>query len=544
VSLVHRGSPEWTPNYRAWNRDLTPPETRVRMWGLAPDRVPPGERLALWPGESGRMRRERHPPVDFADTGYLLVTAWTRQRTMRQLVTPNDVLFYQSIELGPAVLCDSDTVRFLQLRYLLVAPGIDCEPWRVLPDLRVDGRLEVRVAVTSDRRARALPDVKLTEPWFQAPALSSDSRLIRSLIPLAGTAVHLGVQAVTVQLGDPSAAAGHALVLPVAYDPAWRSSNGQTIPIGGLLGVTDISQPRVTVEFVPDPVAWLRALSTTLAQLLAAAGLIGLAFARPLRIRDTAVAALEQRVLTRARLEFGRLDAQTRGYLLYAAAVMLSLRWTPRDADETGLGTALLVPLTALIVVRVSRSRWWHRGIGASLLALVFFRTIAAGSLSPDALRDPPFWAVMTVMAIGLLAVGRRARVAAASTAAIAGACAMTATLVVMLPAPLSGLRESLAALSSQIGIVALVALLGVWVHAIAFGSGRGMSNGATGMMARGALLVALLFTLTGVVLTRDGLDAAWLLALGSLLGLAGARPTAPADRTDDRAMMRAAGIP
>ena len=56
VALVHRGSPEWTPNSKAWNRDTTPPEARVSIRGLARDRVQPGERLALWPGESNRMR--------------------------------------------------------------------------------------------------------------------------------------------------------------------------------------------------------------------------------------------------------------------------------------------------------------------------------------------------------------------------------------------------------------------------------------------------------------------------------------------------------
>lgn len=552
VSLIHQSSPEWTPDYRAWNRDLTPPDRRASMLGLEPNRVPPGHRLALWPGESARMRFEKHPTVDFADAGYLLVTAWTRQRTMRQLATPNDTLFYQSIELTPDILCDADAVRFLQLRYLLVEPGVECEPWRALPDLRVDGRLEVRVAAASDSRVMALPAARLAEPLARAPALSPDSTVIGSLTPLAGTFVTLGPETVAIELDDPTAATAQALVLPVAYDSAWRPSNGRAVAVAGLLGVAGVSQPRVTIEFVPDAVASLRAISATLAQLLAAVGLLGLVCVRPLPVRDAALAALEQRTLMRARLEFQRLHPHTRLYLLYAAAVALSLRWTPRDADDTSLATALLVPLTGLAVARLSRSRWWHRGIGASLLALVFFRTTAVGSVSPDAWRDPPFWTLMTIAAIALVAVNRRRPAVASSAAAIAGACAMTATLVAMWPG-LPAVREgfltvtwgSLATLSNQIGVVTLIALFAVWLHAIVAGGRRGASDGTVAAMARGALLVALLFTLGGAVPTHDGIGAWWALVLGALLGLAPGTPlrrSPGAEKASARSFGEAAG--
>lgn len=532
VSLVHEGSPEWTPNYQAWNRDMTPPAGRVWMWGLAPDRVPPGERLALWPGESSRMRREKHALVDFADAGYLLVTARTRQRTMRQLVTPaNDVLFYQSIELPPAVLCDADTVRFLQLRYLLVAPGVECEPWRVLPGLGVHGRLEVRVAEASDQRVRALPAVRVAEPLARAPALAPDATLIRSLMPLAGTSVKLGPRRVAIHLEDPSVAAGHALVLPVTYDPAWRPSNGQTVAIAGLLGVVGVNQSRVTIEFVPDAVAWLLAASMTLAQLLSAAGLLGLVFVRPLPVRDAAVAAVEQRALMRAHLAFGRLHPHTRLYLLYAAAVMLVLRWTPRDADETSLATAWFVPLTALVVARLSRAQWWHRGIGATFLALAFLRTAMVGSLSPSALRDPPFWALLAIAAIAIRAAGRRWPAGVASASAIAGGCAMTAILISVAPSLehppgyAEMIQQSLGVLSNQIGVVALFALAGVWLHAIALGGRRRAVAADVNAMARGALVAALIFTLAGGLPTEDGIEPVWTLVFGALLGLAEATP-------------------
>jgi hypothetical protein len=45
--------------------------------------------------------------------------------------------------------------------------------------------------------------------------------------------------------------------------------------------VTGIDQRRVTVEFVPDAVAVLRALSMRVAQLFAVGGLLALALVRP-----------------------------------------------------------------------------------------------------------------------------------------------------------------------------------------------------------------------------------------------------------------------
>jgi hypothetical protein len=271
-------------------------------------------------------------------------------------------------------------------------------------------------------------------------------------------------------------------------------------------------------------------------------------------VRDAALAGLEERTLTRVRLAFWRLHPHTRWYLLYAAAVVLSLRWTPRDADETSLATALLIPLTALAVTRLSRSQWWHRGIGAMLLALMLFRTLVAGSLSPEALRDPPFWALMTLATIGLVAINRRQHAVASGTAAIAGACAMTATLVAMLPGSsglgegsLDAMRGSLAALSNQIGVVPLIALFAMWLHAIVVGGGRNAApNGVVGAMARGALLVALLFTLRGVVPAHDGIGASWALVLGALLGLAVTplRRSPRAEKASERSFGEVAGQP
>ena len=531
VAVVHRGSPEWTVNTRAWNRDMTAPETRVSIRGLAGTQVPPGERLALWPGEADRMRLRKDATVDFADAGYLLVTAWTNQRTMRHLVQPNEVLFDQTVELTPAILCDAGAVRFLRLRYLLSPPGVHCDPWRIVPGLLVDGRLEVRISTVWDTNVRVLPTARLSEPLARAPALSVDSALIPALRPLAGTSLHLEPDPATIQiqLENPLVLADQTLVLPVAYDPAWQSSNGQTREVGGLLGVVGVDQRRVILDFVPDAVALLRAASLTLAQLLAVAGFLSLAVMRPVSSADDLLSGFERRMATGIRLGFRHLQTPARLYLVYVPAVMFGLRWTPRDADETGLLAALLLPMSALAVARLSRSAWWHHGIGWTLVALVVVRTVSVGSLSPYALHDPQFWVLLMAVALGVCAAVRGRPPVAVGAATVSGACAMTAMLVPRVPdfaavlgdGPADLIREALAALSNQIGLIALLALLGVWLHAIGFGGHRGARAGSVGAMARGALSVALIFALAGLVPTSDGLAWWWFLTLGMLLGLA-----------------------
>jgi hypothetical protein len=190
--------------------------------------------------------------------------------------------------------------------------------------------------------------------------------------------------------------------------------------------------------------------------------------------------------------------------------------------------TALLVPVAALTVARLSRSSWWHRGIAAALLSLAFIRTATVGSLSPSALHDPPFWAVLAAVALGVSLAARRWPLAVATAACIGGAFAMAATLVSMVPALDRGylvvIQESLTALRHQIGVVALIALLGAWLHAIGAGW-RDTSRGPVHRTASGALLAALIFVLVGVPPSENGLGNVSVLALGALLGLAEAKP-------------------
>jgi hypothetical protein len=278
VSLV---IPELT-HEESWTRDWTPREERVWARGLDPDRLPPGGRLALWPDVRQQMRSSKLPSTDFADAGYLLVTAWTKQRAMRSLIEPNGVLFNQTIEPPAPVLCNEQAVRFLRLRYLIRPADVGaCDPWSPIPDIRVDDRFEVDTIGELDNRVRALPVARLADPTSREPALSADSTFWTAIEPLPGTSMTIGPSAVALRLADPSVAKGHALVLPVAYDQAWRTSSGQLHDVGGLLTLVGVDQREVRLEFVPDLAAVLRALSMTLAQILAVGGTIGLAFVAP-----------------------------------------------------------------------------------------------------------------------------------------------------------------------------------------------------------------------------------------------------------------------
>lgn len=268
----------------SWTRDLTAPGERASRRGLAPDRVPPGHRLVLWPDVRQAMRDTRLPSTDFADAGYLLVTAWTKQRTMRSFIDNNSVLFNQTTELSARVLCDVRAVPFLQLRYLLRPADVPaCAPWSRVPDLRVDDRFEVNVAREVDDRIHALPVARLAEPVSRKPALAAESELVPALAPLAGTSLGIEPTTLVLRFDDPSVATGQALVLPVAYDAAWRTSSGQVRNVGGLLAIVGADRPQLTLTFVPDLVALSRAFAMTLAQVLALAGVLGLARYPPSR---------------------------------------------------------------------------------------------------------------------------------------------------------------------------------------------------------------------------------------------------------------------
>ncbi|OFW07139.1 MAG: hypothetical protein A3I61_08515 [Acidobacteria bacterium RIFCSPLOWO2_02_FULL_68_18] len=258
-----------------WTHDFRAPAARLSARGLPRERVLPGGRLALWPGAGDRMRNARNATADFADAGYLLVTTWTKQRTMQGLIEPNDLLFNQMTELPPSILCEVDAVRFLQLRYLLFPDNEACPPWSPLAGVKVDGWLSVGIAERDDR-VRALRAAAATASMRREPALTARSRLLPALAPLPGTSLLITARAVVIRVDDLSVVRDQVLVLPVAYDAAWRASSGSLESVGGLVALAGVDQAVVTLEFVPDRVALARASSMTLAQILTAVGLIGL----------------------------------------------------------------------------------------------------------------------------------------------------------------------------------------------------------------------------------------------------------------------------
>jgi len=217
-------------------------------------------------------------------------------------------------------------------------------------------------------------------------------------------------------------------------------------------------------------------------------------------------------------------------YIAYAAAASQS-------PDPL---TALILPSAALAVATVSRWDLLHRLIAGSLWAGALVHVAAAGSLSAEALHDPLFWGAMAAVALGASAGIGRWRTMAAAAAAVAGGLTMTALLLPHLPGfetdfvgvdgiTTTGLAD---ALSRQLGPLAALCLVGLWLRAIlGIGTGRaGVTRVATA--TRGALLVALGLSLAGAV-PGGGIDPRlWLAGLGALLGLAEARPDGPGSRT------------
>lgn len=336
------------------------------------------------------------------------------------------------------------------------------------------------------------------------------------LVPLPGTSLTIQAPDIVLRLEDPSIARGHALVLPVAYDTALRASSGQTHNVGGLLALVGVDQRQVRVEFVPDFVAVLRAASMTLAQVLALAGLLGLAYVGRVEPDDSFLRNLGARWIARA----APLAPRPRDWLYVAFSIALGWRLMP-----------LWLPLTALVVARLAQRERWHRWGGAVLLTAVLVGVAAGGSRSAAALHDPLFWGLMAIVALGVSAVTGRWTAAASTASAVAGASAAVAVLLPAFPgfessfpaANLTTVRESFRELSGQLGPLATTCLLGLWLQAIVLRGNRSGNSARMDAAARGALLAALLLTMLGAAIPA-GIDAGWMVALGLVLGLAEAK--------------------
>jgi len=533
-----------------WTRELSSAEMRMARRGVSPDRLQPGTRLALWPGTQERMRADRANTADFPDAGYELVTSVVKDRTMRRLITPNDLLFNQSTGLPADILCDPRAVQFLQLRYLVAPHDAACppraasadEPWQPLPGVVVDRWLEVREALSRDTQARAVSVADLTERLSREPALSVGSSLLDVLAPVPGTAVRIGPRGVVVVQDSAARLKDRGIVLPVAYDSAWTTSSGQVRNIGGLLAVLNVDQPRTTLTFVPDAAAILLALGMTVAQLLAIGGLVGLASVRTARLRDDALIAHERRIADSIHgwwrraavivIPAGRRaiagarpvlrEPQNLLCLLYIAAVIA----TPHRADQIDLSTALLLPLATIATARVSRWPAVRNGIAVMVLAAALVLVALGGSRSAAALHDPLFWGIVTVAVAVVALFANRWPVIAVAASALAGATVAVATLLpsvqnfdVALPRiDLALITQSLTTMADQLGVATTMCVLALWVHAIAFTWRRArIERVATG--ARSALLAALVLCLLGAIQMAP-LTGWRIVALGCLLGL------------------------
>jgi hypothetical protein len=268
-------------NAAPWNWNPQDPWARMTQRKVPLERMPPGERLALWPGVREQMRHFGFASTDFVRAGYTVLTAWTKQRTMVRVVQPNTLLFNQSTDLTAETLCDPAAIQFLRLRYLFIPEGVAvCEPWHRLSDVLVDGYWQVGVVPAGSQAVHAIDVAQLSREMAGTPAFSAGSSLLAAVRPIGGTSLTLDRRLI-VRTGDVSSLDGKAVVLPLAYDSAWRSSSGSVRSIGGLLAVTGIDRPETTLEFQADGPPRLRAFANLLAQVIGVLSVAGIAARLP-----------------------------------------------------------------------------------------------------------------------------------------------------------------------------------------------------------------------------------------------------------------------
>lgn len=348
---------------------------------------------------------------------------------------------------------------------------------------------------------------------------------------------------VTIRVEDPSIATERAVVLPVAHDAGWRASSGRVHSVGGLVAVVGLNQRETTLEFVPDGTAVLRAVSMTVAQILAVIGFIGLVSVGRVASNDVfELGAKWERLVSRVAPKLRPLRQwRTWLYIGFSIAVLRRLEWQPGDSETPGLLTGLLLPATTLIVARLAQRERWHRWGGWTLVGCALAYVVARGSRAAAALHDPLFWGLLAVAALGISAITRRWRGATWTASAIAGSCAAIATLLPLFPdfesrgpqIDLDVARQALLAISDQLGILATVLLFGCWCQAMTAGGSRESRTSHIGAATRGALAASLFFVLCGAWISAP-IEPGRMVALGVLFGLAEAR-TAHARESVDR---------
>jgi hypothetical protein len=174
------------------------------------------------------------------------------------------------------------------LRYLVMPDGETCAGWSGLDGARIDGRWSMAQFAVPDMRAFAVRLDGLTPQERDEPAFGGDLRLVHQLAALPGSSLAQQANRFLVALNQASMDRGLALVLPVAYDPAWKTSSGRTLNLAGLLAVESVAAPRVELTFAPDMPLRVRALGMLAAQV---AGAIGIALASVFLGADNRVVA-------------------------------------------------------------------------------------------------------------------------------------------------------------------------------------------------------------------------------------------------------------
>lgn len=208
-------------------------------------------------------------------------------------------------------------------------------------------------------------------------------------------------------------------------------------------------------------------------------------------------------------------------YLAYTAA---ALHWQ----SGVALVATLLLPATAWAATRLTRHRRAHQLVGHLLWSAALAVVAAGGSRSAEALHDPLFWGLVSVVALVGSAVTRRWPVLIAATAAVAGACTMTATMLPLFSdfesdfpvLVATTIGASSADLARQLGPAGALCLLAVWLQAIFVAGTRDVRTSRIVAGARGALVAGLFLTCAGRVPRTAVETAASMAALGILLGL------------------------
>jgi hypothetical protein len=266
-----------------WNHDWSPQAARAARRGIPANVGTQGLRVALWPGVREDMRRSASPSTIWPDAGYPLVTAWTKNRTMAGLVQPNPVLFDQTTDLSSEVLCDAVAAPFLRLRYLVIPDGQTCDGWSGVSGARIDGRWTMAQFAVPDLRAFAVRVDSLTPQERDAPAFGGNMRFVHHLAAVTGSSLTVAGNRLLVAFNGQATDPALAVVLPVGYDPGWRTTSGRTRNLAGLLAVEHIGAPQVELTFAPDAALRVRALGMLAAQV---AGAVGIALASVLPRAD------------------------------------------------------------------------------------------------------------------------------------------------------------------------------------------------------------------------------------------------------------------